>query len=340
MVEPADPRELLQSIFLPGFTTAREVTDVSGRGIGLDVVKQAVEAVRGSVEVSTGRGTRFRLLVPLTLSTLRVVVVAAGGQTYLIPISSVAVVARVGREDVRTVNGGDVFAFRGRAIPLVLLTALLGSKSGPQLATGKLPVVVLSHGAEVALVVDALIDERDVVVKGLGPLVRGSEVVSGASILANGRVALIVDVPEIVRRARKASGEVGALVAEKKGSRKRRILLVDDSITTRSLEKSILEAAGHTVITGVNGEDGWRLLQETPDIELVVSDVEMPFMDGFTLVATIRASPRFRLLPVILVTGRGADVDRARGLAAGASAYLAKTSFDQQLLLDTIERVS
>ncbi|MBA2320516.1 MAG: chemotaxis protein CheW, partial [Deltaproteobacteria bacterium] len=297
-------------------------------------------SLRGSVQVESPAGALFRIRVPLTLSSLRVLAVVAAGQTFLIPASSVRLLLRVAREAVIGVGGRDTISHDGRAIPVVPLASLLGAGGAPQLAAGKLPVVVLSHGTEVALVVDALIDERDIVVKGLGPRLRGAKMISGATILPNGRVALILDVPEVARRARRGSTDTRGLVAEKQTVRKRRVLLVDDSITTRSLEKSILEGAGYTVVTGVDGADGWRLLQETPGIEIVVSDVEMPRMDGFTLVETIRASPRFQHLPVILMTGLAKDVDRARGLAAGASAYLSKGAFDQQLLLDTIERVS
>ncbi|MES2642646.1 MAG: response regulator [Myxococcota bacterium] len=352
MPEPADEHELIRSVFAPGFSTARMVTDLSGRGVGLDIVRTAVEELRGSIDVSIGAGTTFSLRVPLTLSTLRVLEVTAAGHTYVIPASAVKVLLRIGDQDVHEVRGIATIALDGHPVPLVPLTSLLGLPTASPLAGGKVPVVVLTHGTDVALVVDTLTSEGEVMVKGLGHRLRGTgggtggttpargRVVSGATILANGRVALILDVPEIVARARHGGSTIGAIVAGKDTAPKRRVLLCDDSITTRSLERSILEGAGYTVFVGVDGADAWRLLQETPNIDVVVSDVEMPRMDGFQLTETIRASPRFQHLPVILVTGLAKPEHRARGLAVGASAYLVKSDFDQQQLLDTIEQIT
>ncbi|MDP2310392.1 MAG: response regulator [Pseudomonadota bacterium] len=337
---PEDERDLVRSIFSPGFSTAAMITDVSGRGVGLDVVRKAAEELRGSIDVTAGQGTTFSVRVPLTLSTLRVLEVGVAGNTYVFPASAVRILLRVGAEDIRSVRGVATIALDGRPVPLVPLAGLLGLPSSSPLARGKVPVVVLSHGSEVALVVDELVSEREVMVKGLGPRLRGSKVVSGATLLPSGRVGLILDVPEVVARARRGSGTVGSIVAGQDAAPKRRVLLCDDSITTRSLEKSILEGAGYTVIVGVDGADAWRLLQENPGIDVVVSDVEMPRMNGFQLTETIRESPRFRHLPVILVTGLATPADRARGLAVGANAYLVKSDFDQQQLLDTIEQVT
>lgn len=338
--EQTDEHELLRSIFAPGFSTARMVTDLSGRGVGLDIVRKATEALRGSIDVSVGHGTMFSLRVPLSLSTLRVLEVTVAGQTYVIPGSAIKLLLRVGAKDIHSVQGVATLTVGGRAVPLVPLTRVLGLPAATPLGKGKLPVVVLTHGRDVALVVDTLASERDVMVKALGPRLRGTKVVSGATLLPSGRVALILDVPEVVARARRTSTAVPTLVAGKDATPKRRVLLCDDSITTRSLEKSILEGAGYTVIVGVDGADAWRLLQENPGIDVVVSDVEMPRMDGFTLTETIRDSPRFQHLPVILVTGLAKAEHRARGLAVGATAYLVKSDFDQQQLLDTIEQVT
>lgn len=336
---PADERDVLRTIFAPGFSTASVVTDLSGRGVGLDAVKTSVEALRGAVDVRSGDGTTFSLRVPLSLSTLRVLEVAVGGQVFVIPVPAIRVLLRVDRGDVRPVRGIDTIEHEGRPIPLVPLSAVLGLEAQPQLTTGKLAVVVLSYGSDVGLVVDALLDERDAVVKSLGPRLRGAPIASGATLLANGRVALILDVPEIVARARRGGTAIRDGMGEAEAP-KPKILLVDDSMTTRSLEKTILENAGYTVVIAVDGADGWRVLQETPGIGVVVSDVEMPRMDGFGLTEAIRASPRFQHLPVILVTALAKPEDKARGLAAGASAYIVKGAFEQQQLLDTIEQLA
>ena len=340
MPVPTDARDLLRTIFSPGFSTAKRITDLSGRGVGLDIVKRAVESLRGAIDVSGGAGAVFSMSVPVTLTALRGLEVAVSGRAFVIPVSSVKVLLRVGTEDVHRVGGMDTISFEGRPIPLVSLTAVLGLAATPRLDAGKLPVVVLSDGSEVALVVDGLVDERDVVVKSLGPRLRGTKVISGATLLANGRVALILHVPEVVARARRGSTNIGVMVASHGAAPKRRVLLVDDSITTRSLEKSILEGHGYVVFVGVDGEDAWRLLQETPGIEVVVTDVEMPRLDGFGLCQKIRASPRFQQLPVILVTGLAKPEDRARGLAAGANAYITKSTFDQEQLLDILDQLT
>lgn len=340
LAEPTDDRDLARSIFMPGLTTAAKVTEVSGRGVGLDIVKTAVDALRGTIEVSSGAGTAFALRVPLTLSTLRVLEVSVGGQLFVIPAAAVHSLRRIGSADVHTVGGIDTIVVGDRPVPLVPMTAILGLAAVPQLTAGKLQVVVISYGSEVALIVDQLVAEGDVVVKGLGPRLRGTKVASGATLPPSGKIVLILDVPEVVRRALGGSAAAGALLATKTAARKQRVLLVDDSVTTRTLEKSILEGAGYTVVVAVDGADGWRLLQETPGIDIVISDVEMPKMDGFVLTETIRASPRFQHVPVILVTGLAKPEDRARGLTAGANAYLVKSDFDQQQLLTMIEQIT
>lgn len=340
LAEPTDDRDLARSIFMPGLTTAAKVTEVSGRGVGLDIVKTAVDALRGTIEVSSVAGTAFALRVPLTLSTLRVLEVSVAGQPFVIPAAAVHSLRRIGPADVHTVGGIDRIVVGDRPVPLVPMTAVLALDAVPQLTAGKLQVVVISYGTEVALIVDHLVNEGDVVVKGLGPRLRGTKVASGATLPPSGKIVLILDVPEVVRRALGGSATAGALLATKQAARKQKLLLIDDSVTTRTLEKSILEGAGYTVVVAVDGAEGWRLLQETPGIDLVISDVEMPKMDGFALTETIRASPRFLHLPVILVTGLAKPEDRARGLTAGANAYLVKSDFDQQQLLTTIEQIT
>jgi two-component system chemotaxis sensor kinase CheA len=196
------------------------------------------------------------------------------------------------------------------------------------------------EGSDVAVVVDELIDEREVVVKSLGPRLRNAKHVSGATVLPSGRLALILNMGDVINRARTRAAPTSLRAAGRAegGARKRKVLLVDDSVTTRALERSILEAGGFAVVVAFDGVEGWRILQEEP-IDVVVSDVEMPRMDGFTLTETIRSHPRFRDLPVVLVTGRSSDADRARGLDVGANAYLVKSDFDQQHLLETLSQL-
>jgi two-component system chemotaxis sensor kinase CheA len=341
--EPERPQDLARSVFTPGFSTARLITDISGRGVGLDVVKRAVEAVRGSVDLSfvPGHGTRFSLVVPLTLTTLRGLLVRVQGQTFVMPGASVQRLLRVGTEDVRSIAGVESIEVDASAVPVLGLWEVLGLPRQPELARGKVPVVVaVAQGELVGLAVDELLEEREVVVKSLGARLRGAKAVSGATVLSNGRLGLILNMTEVVSRARRQarSAAIVAQVEELGAEQKREILLVDDSITTRTLERSILEAAGYLVRVAVDGRDAWDLLQEH-GADLVVSDVEMPELDGFALTEAIRNSPRFRDIPVVLVTALASDADKARGLSVGANAYLVKSSFDQQNLLETVAQL-
>ncbi|HSO31390.1 MAG TPA: response regulator, partial [Labilithrix sp.] len=310
---------------------------------GLDVVKKKIESMLGSIDLSfrVGEGTRFSLVVPLTLTTIRGLLVRAGGQTFVIPGTAVKELLRTPLDAARSLGGVETLAVRDQALPLVSLAGAVGRPGAPALTAGKASVVVVRlEGSDVAVVVDELIDEREVVVKSLGPRLRNAKHVSGATVLPSGRLALILNMGDVISRARTRAAPTSLRAAGRAegGARKRKVLLVDDSVTTRALERSILEAGGFAVVVAFDGVEGWRILQEEP-IDVVVSDVEMPRMDGFTLTETIRSHPRFRDLPVVLVTGRSSDADRARGLDVGANAYLVKSDFDQQHLLETLSQL-
>jgi len=338
---PDDADELSQVIFLPGFSTAQLITEISGRGIGLDVVKTSVESVHGSVSVSStpGHGTRFTLTVPLTLTTLRGLLVEAGGQVLAFAGTNVKALLRVGLNDIHPIEGREMVRHDGRLVPLASLAELLGlpesESAGPP---GLLPVVIVTAGErQAAFVVDTLLEEQEITVKSLGPRLTRIAYVAGASTLPSGRIALILNAGDLVRHAlaqsqgRKLSEALRAPTQEKR----QRLLLVEDSVTTRALEKNILEAAGFDVLIAVDGEEAWQILQ-MQGVDLVVTDVEMPRMDGFALTEAIRGSKRYRDLPVILVTALESDNDKARGIEVGADAYLLKSGFNQQRLLETI----
>lgn len=343
---PDDPHELAKLIFTPGFTTAGMVTSVSGRGVGLDVVRARAEALHGSVAFSSepGRGCRFVLTLPLTLTTLRVLFVAAGGQVYGLPAASVARLVRVSPEEIGAVGANEVLKLGGSPIPVASLAGLLGGRPSPPRPSGwKTPVVVLSSGLQTtAVAVDELLFEREVVIMSLGPRLSGARSAAGGTILPTGRVALVLNVGNLVEAARtRVSGSAGlrpALPASTTPEPRKRLLIAEDSVTTRTLVKSILESSGFEVLEAADGLDGWHLLQDH-DVDLVVSDVDMPRMDGFSLTTAIRDSKRFRDLPIVLVTALHTETDRERGLAAGADAYLVKSAFDQGILLDTIRQL-
>jgi two-component system chemotaxis sensor kinase CheA len=341
---PADDMDAAQSIFLPGLSTSQTITAISGRGVGLDVVKTRLTSMRGTVDVSfkVGQGTKLSLVMPLTLTSVRIILVEASGQIYAIDTVSVHRVLRIGADDIRSIEGRKVLLIAGVPVPLVTLTEALGFRGSAALAEGaKIPVVVLAAGNRLtAFVVDGLQSEREVVVRALGPRLRNLKYVSGGTILPDGRVALILNTPDLIRHALNLPAAAGlpATVATAPRSARKRLLVADDSVTVRTLQKNILESAGYDVMAAVDGMEAWHLLSEK-GADLVVSDVEMPRMDGFSLTEAIRDSRRFRDLPVILVTALESDADRTRGLAAGADAYCLKSAFDQKDLLATIARL-
>jgi two-component system, chemotaxis family, sensor kinase CheA len=347
--EPADDRELARHIFLPGMTTARLITDVSGRGVGLDVVKSRVESLHGTVDLSflAGRGTRFTLAVPLTLTTLRALLVSAGGQTCAFVGTNVQKLVRVAPGDLRSIEGREMLPLGGAPLPVASLAETLGLRSqnngdlSPVRGGGKLLALVVAAGERrMAFVVDEFLAEQEIVVKSLGARVRQLRHVAGATILPSGQIALVLNAANLVRTAltrAPARSLMGGLTPSTVEAKKR-ILVAEDSVTTRTLEKSILEAAGYDVTVAVDGADAWRILQERP-VDLLVSDVEMPRMDGFTLTETVRGSKRFHDLPVVLLTSHETEQDKARGAQVGANAYLIKGAFDQRNLLETIAQL-
>jgi two-component system chemotaxis sensor kinase CheA len=334
-------------VFLPGLSTARLVTELSGRGMGLDVVKHRVESLHGQVDVTfqPGQGTRVTLTTPLMVATIRAVLLGAAGQVFALPAAHVRRVVRAGAADFGSVGGREVLLSDGAPIPAARLTELLSPQSGianhPVGASRRaLLVIVASGNTQVALAVDELIAEEEVLVKTLGTRLRHVRHFAGATILPSGRVALILNTADLLSSAlgRAPSHRLRAALESKAAESKRRLLLADDSVTTRGLEKSILEAAGYEVTAVADGREAWRLLQER-GADLVVADVEMPHMDGFALCEAVRQSPRFRQLPIVLVTALESDADKARGLEAGADAYLPKSTFDQRQLLATIAQL-
>ena len=350
----SDTSALADLVFLPGFSTAKVVTSISGRGVGLDVVKSRVEALQGTVDLASepGRGSRFTLAVPLTLTTLRALLIVAGGQTFALASTSVPKLVRIEPGDLRTVEGRPMLVRDGAALPVADLAIVLGLPATASSAGsgGKRPALIVAAGdRRVAFIVDELVTEQEITVKNLGGRIKRVRHVAGATILPNGRIAPVLNAANLVRTALgqgQAGGNALARTAAMGSNRggsltqaaRPRLLVVDDSVTTRTLEKSILEAAGYEVLTAVDGEAGWRLLQEQ-GVDLVVSDIEMPRMDGFALTEAIRRSPRFAELPVVLFSSLASEQDRSRGIEVGADAYIVKGAFDQDDLIKTIAQL-
>ncbi|MDA1165697.1 MAG: hybrid sensor histidine kinase/response regulator [Planctomycetota bacterium] len=345
--EPSNEQELVNCICLPGFSTAEIITDVSGRGVGMDVVKSQVEELRGTVEIATqsGLGTRFTILVPLTLTTINAVFVNLGGQPFLLPTANVLRLVRFIPSDLRRIQGQETLPLGSSPVPVASLGELLGRASTPRLSeSGRLTGVVVTAGdREVVLVVDEVTSEREVVIKNPGRRIQRLPHVSGAAMLQSGEIALLLNAPSLIRAV--ASGCRTLSVATVDTATKpevvaQRVMVVDDSVTTRTLIRSILESAGYSVEAAVDGVDAWDRMQVSQsNFDLVVSDVDMPRMDGFRLTETIRSSARFENTPVVLVTSRDSDKDKVLGVRAGASAYLVKSDFDQSNILETIQQL-
>ena len=340
--ESSDDRELARVIFQPGFSTARIITDVSGRGVGLDVVKSRVESLRGSVDLTSqlGHGTSFTLAVPLTLTTLQVLLLTAGGQTFAMASSHIRRLVRVRRADIRTVQGREVLLLGHAPLPVASLADALQLPPSAVASNDYVPgLLVAVSDRQVVLLVDEVLSEQEVVIKNLGARIRRVRNVSGATLLPSGRIALLLNAANVVRAANgRGASTLMAASAGITAQARRRLLVAEDSVTTRALMKSILEAAGFDVTVAPDGQAAWQLLQER-GTDLLVSDVDMPRLDGFDLTATVRASSKFAKLPVILVTARETDADKTRGISVGADAYLVKSAFDQRHLLETISQL-
>ena len=333
--------ELLEFLFLPGFSTKDQVTEISGRGVGLDVVQSMVKAVGGSVRVATqpGRQTVFTLQLPITMSVIRALLVDVGGEPYAFPLTRIDRILFCPHADIRTVEGRQYFDRDGVSIGLVLAAQILETGGGPP--ADPMPVVVISdRGQQFGMIVDAFLGERDLEVRPLDPRLGKVQDVNSASLLENGAPVLIVDVEDLVRSidnvlmGRRLSRVEFERLAEQARQRKR-ILVVDDSITVRELERQLLQARGFAVDVAVDGMDGWNAVRNA-HYDLVVTDVDMPRMDGIGLVGLIKGDPARRDIPIVIVSYKDREEDRIRGLDAGANRYLTKSSFHDETFVDTI----
>ena len=338
---PTEDAEVLRALFIGGLSTRTGVTAISGRGVGLDAVEAAVHRVGGAVHVTTdkGHGTTFTLECPLTLATIRALLVSAGGQIFAIPTTYVVQLRRARPDEIKRAEGRDVLLTEESPLPIVPLTRLLGPPFAEQPVTGAVPLLILrANEGDLALAVDQLLNEEEIVVHPIDRVGDSITVLSGAAVLGTGEVAFVVNVPGALPLALGLTGGQRLTADATETDNRKRVLVVDDSITTRTLEQSTVEAAGYDVITAVDGGEAWRLLQDQ-HVDLIVSDVEMPRMDGIALCEAVRASKVHHQVPVILVTALENPAHRMRGLEAGANAYIGKSSFDQVTLIDTIRQL-
>ena len=350
--------ELYEFLFLPGFSTRGEVTELSGRGVGLDVVHTMATSVGGTVRVQSqlGRGTSFHLNLPITLSVIRAVLVDVAGEPYAFPLNRIDRLLRVATDTIGSVEQRQFLRVDGQNVGVVLGTQILrmtkrptASLPGTETATisttppacAELFVVLFSnHADQYGLLVDGFLGEQDLVVRPLDHRLGKVPNVSAAAVLDDGSPALIIDVDD-VRRAIERLLETSKLERTDESNRrqgegrKKRVLVVDDSITVREVERQLLSSRGYEVTVAVDGADGWNIVRDG-DFDLVISDVDMPNMNGIEFTKKIKEDSRLQRLPVVIVSYKDSEEDRMKGLDAGANYYLTKSSFHDESLIEAV----
>ncbi len=343
ILENMNEAELYTVLMLPGFSTRQDVSTFSGRGVGLDVVRDSIERLQGRMKINSqhGQWTTIELIVPVSLSTQHCLLVTTQQETYAIPTANVLRIIAHDEQQLFAVKGRPMLSLDGVVMPVFYLSEVLGRSYIPIAdASPQLMIILQVMDRQYALVVNDVIAEQSLLVRALPSELHDIPILAGGTLLADGEIVLILNTNEVIKRAqgqptqRRSSSPILATSQPKRHT----ILVVDDSITTRTLQKNILEAAGFEVISATHGLEAMDILASQP-IDLVISDVEMPHLNGFELTERIRQHPKLQQLPIILVTSLDAAEHKARGIRAGADAYIPKGVFDQNELLTTIKAI-
>jgi two-component system sensor histidine kinase and response regulator WspE len=342
VAEKLTEAELLEFLFLPGFTMKETVTEISGRGVGLDIVQNMVKSVRGAIRLTTqrGQGLRVQVHLPLTLSVLRALLVEVAGEPYAIPLTQIFRTLKLPRDRIEALEGRHYFVLGDQQVSLLTAHQVLDCDAPPRIAN-ELPIVVLGdRNARYGVIVDRFLGERELVVQPLDPRLGKVRNISAAAQMEDGSPVLIMDVEDMVRSIEKlASG--GMLAKVQRGGpdfslkKQKRVLAVDDSLTVRELERKLLTGRGYLTDVAVDGMDGWNAVR-SGQYDLVLTDVDMPRMDGIELATLIKRDPLLKSLPVVIVSYKDREEDRLRGLEAGADYYLTKGSFHDETLLQAV----
>ncbi len=337
-LEQMSPEQILQFLFSPGFTTRKETTKTAGRGVGLDVVRTSVERLKGQLEVASepNKGTKITIRLPVTLAITPALMVKSSGQIFAIPLNSVEETIRITAEEIGSIETKQAIQVRDKIIPLARLDDVLQlKKRGLVEKRYRLAVIVRSIEKQLALIVDEMLGKQEVVVKTLGDHIARVKNIAGSTILGTGEVSLILDIASLIETAADIAGRPTLRPEVKKAKGTGSVLVVEDSITTAQSEQLILESAGYKVVVARNGQDALEILaKDKPN--LVVTDIVMPVMDGFKLVAEMRKNDLYKDIPIIVVTAKESEPDRKKGLELGANAYISKGEFDETVLLDTV----
>ena len=350
-LEAMSEREITNFVFMSGFSTAKIITDVSGRGVGLDVVKTDIEKLKGNIVIDTQKniGTTFSLQLPLTIAIIQALLIRCNKEIFAIPILSIDESISVKKNEIYSIENREAIRVREKTISVVRMTEILDlpdtgearviqqNKKNKDL----IPVVIVSLMDKlVGFMVDEIIGEQEIFIKSLGDHIGKLPNISGATVLGNGKVIAILDVVDLVNSAKVSHPSFRRVKekTEKKSHDKKRILIAEDSLTTRELERSILESEGYFVETAMDGIDALnKVSQEVFDV--IISDIEMPRMNGFELCKAIKQNSDTKDIPVIIVTSLDKEEDKRRGIEVGAQAYIVKSTFDQSNLIDAIERL-
>ncbi|MDH5592987.1 MAG: hybrid sensor histidine kinase/response regulator [Gammaproteobacteria bacterium] len=344
MVKKMSEAELLDFMFLPGFSTRDNVTEVSGRGVGLDVVHSVIQEMRGVIRTTStpGQGIRFQLQLPLTLSVIRALLVDICGEPYAFPLARIDRTLKLNKESIEVLEGRQYFTLDNSHIGIVSAEQVLELKGEIPDQGDEVSIVIIGEKLNrYAIVVDQFLGERSMVVQKIDPMIGKIRDISTAAILDDGTPAMIVDVDDMIRSIDLfiSGGRVANVhKREHLSTSKKRVLVVDDSITVREVERNMLETRGYSVDVAVDGMDGWNAVR-TGEYDLVISDIDMPRMNGFEFVEHIKSDNTLNKLPVMIVSYKDREEDRLRGLEVGADYYLTKGSFQDETLLDAVEEL-
>jgi two-component system, chemotaxis family, sensor histidine kinase and response regulator WspE len=342
MAQQMSEAELLEFLYLPGFSTAKAVTDISGRGVGLDIVRNMVQAVEGTLRTTTkpGQGTTFHLQLPLTLSVLRTLLVQIADEPYAIALSRVDQIVTVERRSIIYAENQPYFLDQAQPIALIAASELLNAGESAELPESLTVIMMRDRENQYGLIIDRVLGEQSLVVRPLDQRLGKVPNISAAALLHDGTPLFIIDVEDLLRSLEKRLGDGSfqtrqTIANQSSVVRQKRVLVVDDSITVREMERKLLENAGYCVDVAVDGMDGWNAVnQHTYD--LIVTDVDMPRLSGIELVKKLKAQSQFQAIPTIVVSYKDREVDRMAGLEAGADYYLTKRSFHDDMLLQAV----
>ncbi|KJJ85350.1 signal transducing histidine kinase, homodimeric domain protein [Candidatus Omnitrophus magneticus] len=335
--------EIYQFIFSHGFSTKEEVSDISGRGVGLSVVKDTINKLKGRLEIkSSPNGTTFIMRLPLTLVITESLIVSSGTSAFAIPIDSVIETIRIQNEDIKTIESKNAIKLRGRVIPVVNISEIFNLPKKGIMEKKFFPAVIIERdGKKAAIIVDEMLGRQEIIGKGIGEPLKNISHVAGATILGSGKVILILDVHSLVDKIGAGYTRVPTPKTNKERSAraKKNILLAEDTMSTALLEKNVLESVGYSVVIARDGKEALdRATNENFDI--IISDVLMPVMNGFELVKNLRKKDSYKNTPIIIVTTRESEEDKKYGLESGADAYILKSEFTSDSFLETIERLA